>query len=138
MQQDLWGEFQVSLLKESEGVVTGRLADSTFESASMCFGNTECDFGYVVGAEKSNIQEDSKRQVKDHNQIDDGLPARSEAMVFITVILSVSMFTLLVFRISHLQMLELIAAHTYIHRVKTQGLRVVWVKQDALLRLELG
>jgi ABC-type uncharacterized transport system permease subunit len=33
---------------------------------------------------------------KDPNQIDSGLPARSGAMVVITVILSVSMFILLV------------------------------------------
>ncbi|XP_036845734.1 uroplakin-2 isoform X2 [Oncorhynchus mykiss] len=51
---------------------------------------------YVVGAEKSNILEVSTRQVKDPNQIDSGLPARSGAMVVITVILSVSMFILLV------------------------------------------
>ncbi|CDQ73204.1 unnamed protein product [Oncorhynchus mykiss] len=149
-------EFQVSLLKESDGVVTGRFADSLLLSLPPCalatqsvtleYNNTDtnesktlvnifkvlpCRFRrdiisnienngqfttsrnlgyqvtnlttgstyrlqYVVGAEKSNILEVSTRQVKDPNQIDSGLPARSGAMVVITVILSVSMFILLV------------------------------------------
>uniref|UniRef100_A0A4W5M984 Uroplakin 2 n=1 Tax=Hucho hucho TaxID=62062 RepID=A0A4W5M984_9TELE len=148
-------EFQVSLLKESDGVVTGRFADSLLLSLPPCdlatqsvtleYNNTDVSvktlvnifkvlpcqlrrdiistiennaqfttsrnlgyqvtnlttgstyrLQYVVGAEKSNILEVSTRQVKDHNQIDSGLPARSGAMVVITVILSVSMLILLV------------------------------------------
>uniref|UniRef100_A0A8C7HQY1 Uroplakin-2 n=1 Tax=Oncorhynchus kisutch TaxID=8019 RepID=A0A8C7HQY1_ONCKI len=151
-------EFQVSLLKESDGVVTGRFADSLLLSLPPCafatqsvtleYNNTDtnesktlvnifkvlpCRFrrdiistienngqfttsrnlGYQVTnlttgstyrfltpvASKQNLKHSFCMlfiSVKDPNQIDSGLPARSGAMVVITVILSVSMFILLV------------------------------------------
>ncbi|KAL2095089.1 hypothetical protein ACEWY4_009808 [Coilia grayii] len=51
---------------------------------------------YQVGTQKSNVVTASTRAAKDYNDIDTGLPARSGAMVVITVILSVAMFVLMV------------------------------------------
>ncbi|KAJ8345247.1 hypothetical protein SKAU_G00294400 [Synaphobranchus kaupii] len=57
---------------------------------------TQYSFQYVVDTEESNILTASTRAALSYTQIDDGLPARSAAMVVITVLLSVAMFILLV------------------------------------------
>ncbi|KAL4608645.1 uroplakin-2 [Arapaima gigas] len=53
-------------------------------------------FQYTVGQEKSNVLDISTLSVSPYTSIYDGLPARSGAMVVITVILSITMFLLVV------------------------------------------
>ncbi|XP_006642299.1 uroplakin-2 [Lepisosteus oculatus] len=57
---------------------------------------TNYTFQYFVGSEKSNAVQAATRTVSNYQDIDDGLPARSGAMVVITVLLSVAMFILIV------------------------------------------
>ncbi|KAJ8388338.1 hypothetical protein AAFF_G00134920 [Aldrovandia affinis] len=57
---------------------------------------TEYSFQYIVDTERSKALLATTRAAPSYTQIDDGLPARSGAMVVITVILSVAMFILLV------------------------------------------
>ncbi|KAL7834497.1 hypothetical protein SRHO_G00287440 [Serrasalmus rhombeus] len=57
---------------------------------------TEYKFRYKIGATNSSYVLATTRRVFDYNGIDEGLPARSGAMVVITVILSLAMFFLLI------------------------------------------
>ncbi|XP_072549980.1 uroplakin-2 [Salminus brasiliensis] len=57
---------------------------------------TEYKIHYKIGSEISNYMMATTRSVPDYNGINEGLSARSGAMVVITVILSLAMFFLLI------------------------------------------
>ncbi|XP_036436794.1 uroplakin-2 [Colossoma macropomum] len=57
---------------------------------------TEYKLRYKIGTTNSSYILATTRTVSDYNVIDEGLPARSGAMVVITVILSLAMFFLLI------------------------------------------
>ncbi|XP_018610831.2 uroplakin-2 [Scleropages formosus] len=81
------------------------VADSTSQfSSSRILGfqvtgltnGTHYRFQYTVGQETSNVLDISTISAAPYESIDDGLPARSGAMVVITVLLAVAMFLLIV------------------------------------------
>ncbi|XP_067113767.1 uncharacterized protein upk2, partial [Osmerus mordax] len=100
-------EFQVYFLKDSDGVVTGRLMDSpllSFPPCSLCvtleYNRTDTSKSKILAniftVPPCRFKGDVITAIQNYNQIDEDLSARSGAMIVITVILSVAMFVLLV------------------------------------------